>query len=107
MSIEDKGIIDIVSTDSDKFVILTISDHLEWSDDNEHLLVLQDKINAYLGAIESGELIEQYPKTQGKKIIIRVIALHEPNSDGYVFLDRVHGILTSAGYGFEFKHRLG
>ena len=84
--------------------ILTITDHLEWDDDNERLLILQEKINSYLGAIETGELFTKYPKAEGKDIIIRVIALNEPNKEGYTFLDQVKSILNSAGYGFEFKH---
>lgn len=104
MSVEDKSIIDIVSTDLSGNVILTISDHLEWDDENEHLLILQEKVNAYLGAIETGELFKKYPKAEGKNIVIRIIALNEPNEDGFVFLDRAKGILNSAGYDFEFKH---
>ena len=45
-----------MSIDNDENVVLTITDHLEWDIENEHLLILQDKINAYLGAIEDGEL---------------------------------------------------
>jgi len=104
MSVEDKNIIDIVSTDLAGNAILTITDHLEWDEKNEHLIILQEKINSYLGAIETGELFTKYPNAEGKDIIIRVIALNEPNTDGYSFLDQVKSILNSAGYGFEFKH---
>jgi hypothetical protein len=39
-------------------------------DEDEHLWLLQDKINKYLGAIESGELYQKCPKAVGKQIII-------------------------------------
>ena len=61
MSVENKGIIDIASIDENGNVVLTISDHLEWDTENEHLLILQDKINSYLGVIESGALYAKYP----------------------------------------------
>ena len=55
MSDENKSVIDIISLDKDDVEILTIADHLEWYKENEHLILLQDKINAYLTAIENGE----------------------------------------------------
>jgi hypothetical protein len=46
MSVEDKTVIDIITTDKQGMLVLTISDHLEWDDENGHLLLLQDKINS-------------------------------------------------------------
>lgn len=105
MSVENKEIIDIVSIDKEGNAILTIADHLPWDEENEHLLLLQDKINSYLGAIEDGQLYEAYPNAKNRNIIIRVVALNSPNKDGFLFLERVKGILTSAGYGFEFRQK--
>jgi len=105
MSIEKKDVIDFISIDSNGNAILTISDHLPWDRENEHLLLLQDKLNTYLGAIEDGQLYESYPKAKNRNIIIRIVALHSPNEDGQTFLERVNEILTSAGYGFEFKQK--
>ncbi len=103
MSVENKNIIDFVSIDKDDNAVLTISDHLEWDTENEHLLILQDKINVYLGAIESGELYEKYQSAKNKHIIIRIVSLHEPNEDGKIFLERVKVTLEQAGYGFKFN----
>lgn len=105
MSVDQKDVIDIVSIDEDDNVVLTISDHLPWDTENVHLFVLQEKINAYLIAIESGELQKSYPKAQDKNIKIRVVAMNSPNREGQTFLDRVGEILESAGYRFEFKQR--
>lgn len=44
MSIENLNVIDVVSIDKNENVVLTISDHLEWDEENNHLLLLQDKI---------------------------------------------------------------
>jgi len=105
MSIENKEVIDIVSVDKEGNAVLTISDHLPWDDENEHLLLLQDKINLYLGVIENGQLFDNYPNAKGRHIIIEIVALESPNKDGFLFLERVKGILTSAGYGFEFRQK--
>ena len=58
MSIEQTNTVDFVSIDEiSGDALLTISDHLAW-DENEgaHLELLQNKLNAYLRFIESGEL---------------------------------------------------
>jgi len=103
MSVENKKVIDIVSVDEKDNAILTITDHLEWDIENEHLLILQDKINSYLESIESGELYTLYPNAKGKDIIIRVVGLHYPNEEGQIFLDRVKNVLKKSDYGFQFK----
>ncbi|MGB3006513.1 MAG: DUF6572 domain-containing protein [Chitinophagaceae bacterium] len=105
MSVENKNIIDIVSIDEEDNAVLTITDHLEWDIENEHLLILQDKINSYLGAIEGGELYTNYPNAENKNIIIRVVALHNPNEEGEIFLERVKKVIEEGGYSFQFKQR--
>lgn len=103
MCVENKNVIDIVGIDKDGSVVLTISDHLEWDAENDHLLILQNKINGYLGAIESGELYETYPKAKDRKIMIEIVALHSPNKEGLIFLQRVKDVLEAAGYRLHFK----
>lgn len=106
MSVEDIKVIDIISLDKEeKEVILTISDHLEWDNENEHLLILQDKLNTYLAAIEGGDLYVQYPKANKKSICIQIVALHSPNEDGLIFLQRTKEIIENAGYRFFFKQQ--
>ncbi|MDE3184757.1 MAG: hypothetical protein KGM16_15170 [Bacteroidota bacterium] len=105
MSVENTNVIDIVSIDEKDNAVLTITDHLEWDNKNEHLLILQDKINSYLGAIEGGELYTNYPDAKNKSIIIRVVALHSPNEEGKIFLERVKQIIEEGGYNFQFKLR--
>jgi len=67
MSVEEKNKIDIITTNKEGILVLTISDHLEWDDENEHLLILQDKINSYVDFIESGQMAESYPDKVDKK----------------------------------------
>lgn len=47
MSVLDRETVDGMALDKDgKGIRLFISDHLDWSDEYNHLLVLQEKINA-------------------------------------------------------------
>ena len=106
MSDENKSVIDIISLDKDDVEILTIADHLEWYKENEHLILLQDKINAYLTAIENGEQYVNFPNAKNKKISIRIIALYIPNEDGVIFLAGVEEILKKSGYEFRFEQKI-
>jgi hypothetical protein len=101
MSVEDTMVIDFISEKNNN-VVLTISDHLEWDDENEHVFLLQEKLNAYLGAIESGQLNEKYPASVGKKITISIILKYEPNEIGVSFLSCINDLLLNAGYNFNY-----
>jgi len=75
---------------------------LEWNN-NEHILILQDKINAYLRFIESGDIYQQYPEARDRNIMVEVVVKYDPDSNGKIFLDRVKEILNEAGYEFRFR----
>lgn len=102
MSVTNSDVVDFTSISPKGDVVLTISDHLEW-DNNEHILILQDKINAYLRFIESGDIYQQYPEARDRNVMIDVVVKYDPDSNGKIFLDRVKEILNEAGYEFRFR----
>lgn len=51
-------------------LILLLADGMDWIDINRHLLLLQDKLNAYIGYIDSRQYEEKYPDV--KRIEMRV-----------------------------------
>lgn len=102
MSIAETGIIDAIGVDSlTNQVVLTISDHLYW--DSEHLLMLQEKLNTYLGFVESGELLSTYPNSQGREVLINVVFKYPPDESGQDFLAKVHDIIEEAGMKFRYE----
>ena len=103
MAIDNLKVIDSIGIDPNGNVVLSIADHLEWDPQNQHLLLLQEKINAYLTFIESGDLYNQYPKASGRNIVINVVTKYLPSEDGKAFLDAIERELASAGYGFSTK----
>ena len=104
MSIEQSDRVDAVGVDaSSGKVILTISDDLDWSDESSHLLALQDKLNAYLRFIESGELLEKYPAAAGRKVRIQVFCKYAPSLDGERLLERAREIVEGAGFLFSWR----
>lgn len=107
MSILDTKIIDmwgIPKWDLSK-IVLCVSDHLEWGDkaeQGEHLQLLQDKLNAYIAFIESGEIYTEIPGALGKSPIIRINGLYKLPEQGEFFIDRAAKVLKEAGIGLEF-----
>jgi hypothetical protein len=105
VSIEDASVVDLIGVDARSGnVVLTISDHLEW-DDGEHALRLQDKLNAYLKFIESGELAERYPDAEGRPTQITVVFTHAPDELGETFLARASALVSDAGVVLTYEVR--
>ncbi len=102
MGLENIEVIDVISIDLSGNVVLTISDDRMWDDDN-HLLLLQNKINAYLNVIECGDLIQIYPDSAGRNIVLNIVAKYPPNNAAESFLEQTKNILHSSGYDFNFS----
>jgi hypothetical protein len=105
MSIEQVNVVDMVAySDQSPNVKLIISDHLEWRGDTDnHLLLLQEKINTYLRFIEGGELVEKFPNVKGLPVVVQVVGKHALSSEAQAFLSRAAQVLEAAGYRLEFE----
>jgi hypothetical protein len=103
MSIEQIDKIDFISTTSEGKVELTISDHLEWDFEKNHLLVLQNKINAYLDFVKSGQILEDYPSAQNKEITISVVMKYAPEEDALIFLNHCEKFMKKQGLEFKWE----
>ena len=57
---------------SAKFELL-ITDHVDWRDEYEHLVMLQEKINAYISFLENKEYEDIY---RGENIMYGIIEIH-------------------------------
>jgi hypothetical protein len=98
MSVTDKNTIDIVSTNEESGeTILTISDHLDWSEPYEHLMALQEKLNVYMEFIESGQIYESYPKSRGRKLVVEIVSKYNLSGDAINFLAKAKPIVLSIG----------
>ena len=100
MSVEKKDIIDYITEENGK-KMLSISDHLHWGD-LHHLYMLQEKINMYISAIETGQLLNYYPNATDGYIICLYLK-YEPDEQGESFLQKVKDFLNNSGYEFKYK----
>ncbi|MBL0317836.1 MAG: hypothetical protein IPP74_00775 [Alphaproteobacteria bacterium] len=96
MSVSDIRKIDMIGTSQEsQRVVLTISDHLEWENDiNTHLFILQEKINTYLGFIESNEIYKTFPDSINRDIEIRIYFKCAPPPSTSNFFRKIEEILS-------------
>jgi hypothetical protein len=103
MSIEQSNVVDLVTIERGTGnVLLTISDHLPWeTDEGNHLLLLQEKVNAYLRFIESGELVRKYPEAEGSPVI-NVVGKFPLSAQAQLFLQQATKIIEGARHELRF-----
>ena len=86
-------------------VLLVISDHLDWEkNEGEHLLVLQDKLNTYLGFVESGQLYAKHPRAVGNKVIFYVMGKFPLSEEAGKFYQLAGKAIHDAGFSLQFVH---
>jgi hypothetical protein len=103
MSLEQLDKIDIISTDKQGEVVLHIADHYDWDSEKEHILMLQDKINAYLQFIESGQILEEYPSATNNTITIEIVFKHEPPESSLIYIKRFKEIVVEVGFSLSWR----
>lgn len=91
-------------------VSLTIVDDLDWSDEENHLLLLQEKLNTYLAFVESGEVFERLVEEVGQQVQettpvkVTILAKFGPTARAHAFLK--HASEAFGGAGFALDHRV-
>lgn len=102
MSILEANIIDgIAKSEDDKKIILLITDHLSWENEYEHLSLLQDKINAYLGYIESKQYAELYEDVDYEEFIIEIHFKYHTTINCLKFIDIISNQLFLYNIGIK------
>lgn len=104
MTVTDLAKIDFIGRDTDGHsVILTISDHLDWSDKQEHLAMLQSKLNAYLDFVVSGNIYKSYPVALGLNVKFEVVGKYPLPEEATEFFSRATAFFLEHGYGLSFR----
>ena len=98
MAVDDNFVSDLVSIDDANNVVLTISDHLDWTAKDEHLFLLQKKISTYFKYIETGQLYDEYPRARDRRPTIEIVFFHKPVTIAKLFLQRVTAMVAREGF---------
>lgn len=99
MSLERLNEVDAIGIDNETgYVTLAIIDDLDWEDADNHLSLLQEKINVYLSFVESGEIYESYPEAIDRKVEIKIYAQHDLPNMAIDFIKTASKIISDAGF---------
>lgn len=61
LNIARTNTLDVVAVDKENSkLIMPLTDGMDWHDETKHLLLLQNKINNYIGYIESEQYLKSY-----------------------------------------------
>jgi len=93
MSIDQPNTVDIIALGRENTVLLTISDHLDWTDVKSHLYALQEKVNTYCQFIESGQLYNQMKEARDMRPVIEHVFFHEPPAAVAPTVTRLNSLL--------------
>ena len=86
-NIRDRGVLDITLEEDGKYILIILDD-MKWESATrgQHLRILKDKLNDYLGYISSGQAAEVKP---GLRPVIRILAQHSYSQYCIDYLSRV------------------
>ena len=104
MTIESPDSVDGLGIDrQNSEVVLLISDHLPWADDDAaHFSLLENKLDAYVNFIRSGQVLEAVPGSEGLPIRIRLVHEYEPTEAAKTVLEAVKQQLAEIGMAFSY-----
>ena len=108
MAVDDPNCIDIIATrPGSNEVRLVIADHLDWSDAAAHWALLQEKLNGYVGFIESGQFSQaaHRPLPATPEFCIEVRALYPAPPEFEAVFQQVAAVV--APLGIQFRHVVG
>lgn len=110
MTVDDVRTVDCLGLESGSgHVILTIVDPLDWDSDQEHIRLLEQKLNAYLAFVESGEVFERLHSEIGRAVVpstpveISILARYPMSAEGERFLGYATEEIRNAGFALTWK----
>lgn len=103
MTVADLKTVDAIGEDSvTGKVILNIFDHLSWQNEQDHLQILQEKINSYFEFIETGQLFEEYPIATNRSLEILILGKYPLTPRARAFIVQANGVAVQLGV--EVRH---
>jgi len=105
MSVDQTNLVDAIGIDnSTGEVVLTITDHLDWTENGrKHLFLLQEKLNTYLSFVESGEILETYPNAKDRAVLIDIVGKYQLSEQAQAFYAQFAQIVEGAGIKFRYR----
>lgn len=104
MAIDNSEVIDGIAYEGNK-LILQIYDHLEFDDEivQDHLFMLQDKLNAYIWFVDSKQYEETYPDAKLSVFETQIKFKYQPSDFCIQYLSHVNDKLSSMNISVEYE----
>lgn len=106
MSVLETDLIDYVYVnDGDDTPVLVVSDPLSWRppEDETHLDVLREKLNAQIAFVETGQIKTVWPPYSGGLVRVEVVARHALTQAAEEFYGLARRVMREANMSLEFK----
>ncbi len=95
LNIERTNTIDGIAYDEkDLKLVLLLADGMDWHDEKNHLLLLQEKINNYIAYIEGKQYLQKYSNVE--QIEIQIKFLFKETDNCKKFLEQVEKIISTS-----------
>lgn len=111
MAIDNTNVIDGMAIDRENTALrLLLTDHLQWVEsadtisEHDHLLMLQEKVNAYISYIETEQFKIKYPDVDFKMAIIDIRFKYDITENCEKFLQAVQDQIGQ--YGIKIEARI-
>lgn len=96
------GVIDYLGFDSkSQSVLLVMAESRPWTQPQDQLFQLQEKLNAYMSFVLDGEMLEAYPQFAQKAVLIRFETVEKPPEVSFDFFQHVYEQCSLQGINFE------
>lgn len=95
LSIEKTDTIDGVAFDeNNNKLVLLLADGMDWNNEYEHLVLLQEKINNYIEYIEDKQYLLNYPNAE--QVEVQIKFLYKETANCIKFLEQVKAVISEA-----------
>ena len=106
MSVLETDLIDYIYLDDrDETPVLVVSDPLTWRppEDQRHLDMLRDKLNAQIVFIETGQIKAVWPSYDGRPVRVEVVARCPLTEGARHFYSLARQVMTEANMDLRFQ----
>ncbi|MEI8292854.1 MAG: DUF6572 domain-containing protein [bacterium] len=95
MGLEHPAVLDAFAHDKRRdTLILAMYETRPWTGNENHILQLQEKLNAYASFVLDGEMAESFPAFVGKPVEIQLRTRHQPDPLTLGFLNQAKNQLS-------------
>jgi hypothetical protein len=99
--VQNPRVVDLIRPDAAGGVELLMLETRPWGSDPLQLAQLEEKLNAYLGYVQTGALAREYPHYAGGPVRFRLECAAPPDGDAARILTAMREFCASDGIAFE------